>query len=99
MEQIELSGLPPKQKDNSKYLKQKWRNALQEYCDNQAITEGEKSGWCCCGTMNYCDLCDKPYKCVSAILKYANEKNIKISYDNYDFADLLFRLETVKEEV
>lgn len=85
-----------KEKDNKKYLKQKWRNKLQEYCDNQAITIGNNTGWCVCGNMNFCDYCEhcgKKNGCVKAIVEYCKENHIEIDYTDYDFEKLLEKTE------
>lgn len=92
--QFDLSSIEKVKVD--KYNKQKWRNKLQEYCDNQAKTIGDVSGWCVCGNMNFCDYCEhcgKKNGCVKAIVEYCKENHIEINYTDYDFEKLLEKTE------
>lgn len=91
----------PSKIDNKKYLKQKWRNKLQRYCDNQAIIVGDVSGWCVCGYMRFCDNCKhcgETNACVKAIIEYCKENNIEIDYNNYDFEKILKDLEGITDD-
>lgn len=85
-----------KQYDKEKYLKQKWRNKLQKYCDEQSQTEGHRNGYCVCGYMNYCDYCSGAFKntncCVKAICEVAKIKNIKIDYNDFNFEKFLEKI-------
>lgn len=79
-----------------KYQKQKWRNKLQKYCDNQSQEVGSTTGYCVCGYMNYCDCCrgsGETNACVKAICEYASKNHKKLDYNDYDFDKLLEELE------
>lgn len=91
---MDLSTIP-KVKTEKKTINKKWKLALQEYCDKESLTTGQTNGYCVCGYMEYCDLCegaDKNLPCVKAILKLAKEKNFKIDNEDYDFEKLLEEL-------
>ena len=91
---MDLKGIP--KKANEKYLKQKWRNALQKYCDEQAYDGDGTSPYCVCGYMEYCDLCNgagETNACVKAICELAKKKNINIDYTNYDFENFIEKVE------
>lgn len=95
--QFDLSTIEKVKGD--KYNKQKWRNKLQEYCDIQAQTEGQNSGWCVCGEMAYCDNCEhlgKKNGCVKSIVKFCEENHIAIDTNNYNFEELLKKIENKK---
>lgn len=82
----------PKNKQIRKTISKKWKQKLQEYCDKQSQTEGTKNGYCVCGYMEYCDLCeggDKDLPCVKPILQLAKKKNIKLNDQDFDFEKLL----------
>ncbi len=88
---IDLSSIP-KVKVEKKSISKKWEQALQEYCDKESLTTGSMTGYCVCGYMEYCDLCDgsdKDLPCVKAILKLAKEKNYKINDKDFNFEKLL----------
>ena len=88
---MDLSSIQ-KVKTEKKYISKKWKTALQNYCDLESDDIGSITGYCVCGYMNYCDLCDgmdNNLPCVRAILKLAKEKNIKINDKDYDFKKLL----------
>jgi len=80
---------------NYKYLIQKWRNALQKYCDDMMVKVGGKTGYCACGCMRYCNYCDgkQPNECVRAIRELADEKKIEIDWTDYDFEKLIEKVE------
>lgn len=81
---------------NSKWQVQKWRKALQKYCDDQANLVGGDTGYCACGNMTYCLFCESSANtnaCVRAIKKLAEYRDIKIDYNNYDFKSLIERVE------
>jgi len=83
----------PKQKTYDAYQKQKWRNALQKYCDAEAWDDKNAgNAWCKCGYMNYCDEClgsDMTNPCVKAICEFASKNHIKIDYENFEFEKFL----------
>lgn len=79
-----------------KYQKQKWRNKLQKYCDNQSQEVGSTTGYCVCGYMNYCDRCigaGETNACVKAICELAKEKSIEINYNDYNFEKFIEKVE------
>ena len=91
---MDLSTIP-RVKTEKKTINKKWKQALQEYCDKESLTTGSINGYCVCGNIEYCDLCegaDKDLPCVKAILKLAKEKNFKINDKDYDFEKLLEEL-------
>ena len=102
MEQQEFDFLPEKQNvvtNTNKYKKQKWRNALQEYCDEESHLSGPYTGYCVCGYMRFCDYCidpGKPNPCVKAICELCEEKNIKINYEDFNFEDFIGEIEEGK---
>lgn len=88
---FDLSAIP-KIKQPRKTISKTWKRKLQEYCDEQSQTEGHKNGYCVCGYMEYCDLCeggDKDLPCVKAIIELAKEKNIKLNDKDFNFEKLL----------
>lgn len=88
---MDLSSVQ-KVKTNKKYINRKWRKALQDYCDKESLTTGSTTGYCVCGYMEYCDLCegsDKDLPCVKAILELAKKKKFKINDKDYNFEKLL----------
>ena len=92
----EVEKIPKNRK--GEWQKQKWRNALQEYCNQRANSTGNFTGYCVCGYMKYCDYCrDVGCKnaCVKAICRYIREENIniKLDYNDYNFRKLLWQLE------
>ena len=91
---IDLSTIP-KVKVEKKSISKKWKQALQEYCDKESLTTGSMTGYCVCGYMEYCDLCegsDKDLPCVKAILELAKKKKFKINDKDYNFEKLLEQL-------
>ena len=94
--QIKMDLTPiPKIKVEKKTISQTWKKKLQEYCDQQSQTEGPFTGYCICGEMSYCDLCDgvdMNLPCARAILKLAKSKNIKINDKDYDFKSLIKKI-------
>lgn len=92
---MDLSGIP--RVANVKYKKQKWRNALQKYCDEQAYKD-ETSPYCVCGYMQYCDMCigaGITNACVKAICELCKYKNIEIDYDDFDFEKFIDKVEQI----
>lgn len=88
---MDLSSIP-KVKTKKKFIDKAWKESLQEYCDVQSQTVGSKTGYCVCGYMNYCDLCEGAFKdlpCVKPILELAKKKGLKINDKDYDFEKLL----------
>ena len=82
-------------KTEKKTISNKWKQALQEYCDTQSLETGLRTGYCVSGYMKYCDLCDggnMELSCVKAILKLAKIKGLKINDKNYNFEKLLEEL-------
>lgn len=68
---------------------------MQEYCDTQSLETGSRTGYCVCGYMEYCDLCEggnMELPCVKAILKLAKRKSLKINDKDYNFEKLLEEL-------
>ncbi|MEG2688190.1 MAG: hypothetical protein RSA24_03390, partial [Clostridia bacterium] len=66
---IDLGDIPKNENYVTASQKAKWGKALQKYCDTQAQTVDGKSGYCACGNMIYCDLCntaDDPNACLKA---------------------------------
>lgn len=91
---MDLSSIP-RVKVEKKSISKKWKQKLQEYCDNQSLEQGSKTGYCVCGYMSYCDLCEgsnMDLPCVKAILELARKKGYKINDKNYKFDELLGEL-------
>ena len=91
---IDLSTIP-RVKTKIKTISKKWKQALQDYCDNESLTTGSTTGYCVCGYMEYCDLCegsDKDLPCVKSILELAKKKKFKINDKDYNFDKLLEEL-------
>lgn len=91
---MDLSNIP-RVKTEKKNISKKWKQALQKYCDDESLTTGSTTGYCVCGYMEYCDLCegsDKDLPCVKAILKLSKEKGIEINDKDYNFEKLLEEL-------
>lgn len=91
---MDLSSIP-RAKTEKKYISKKWEQALQDYCDKESLTTGSTTGYCVCGYMEYCDLCegsDKDLPCVKAILELAKKKKFKINDKDYNFEKLLEQL-------
>lgn len=91
---IDLSSVK-KVKTEKKYISKKWKQALQDYCDKESLTTGSMTGYCVCGYMEYCDLCDgsdKDLPCVKSILELAKKKKFKINDKDYNFEKLLEEL-------
>ena len=85
----------PKQNIKSKAISKKWKNELQKYCDEQRLDVGSTTGYCVCGYMEYCDLCegsDRDLPCVKPILQLAKKKGIQINDTDYNFEKLLEKL-------
>lgn len=94
--QIEMKLNIPKQKNNIKYVIQKWRNSLQKYCDNQALNKGDTTGEFVCGYMSFCDYCKhlgEKNACVKAICELCEEKHILIDIYDYDFEKFIEEIE------
>ena len=88
---MDLSSIP-RAKTEKKYISRDWKQKLQEYCDTQSEEVGSKTGYCVCGYMNYCDLCegaDMDLPCVKSILELAKKKGLKINDKDYNFEKLL----------
>lgn len=88
---MDLSSIP-RTKTQKKTISKIWKIALQSYCDIVSQTIGENNGYCVCGYMDYCDLCegaDKDLPCVKPILTMAKQKGIKINDKDYNFEKLL----------
>ena len=100
MEQQQFDFLPEKQKiEPDKYKKQKWRNALQKYCDKEADTSGPYTGYCICGYMRYCDYCEgagKTNACVKAICEFCKENNVPVNYEDFNFEEFIGNIEEKK---
>ena len=95
---MDLSSVP-KQKKNDNYLRQKWRNGIQKYCNEMALKEGDYTAMCVCGNMNYCYKCldsgDK-MACAKAICSYIKEKKIKVDFTDNDYSKFIEKLEERK---
>ncbi|MEG2541089.1 MAG: YopX family protein [Clostridia bacterium] len=103
MEQLEidLSDIPIEENYVTASQKAKWGKALQKYCDTSQ-TVGVMSGYCACGNMIYCDLCNSfvdPNACLKAIKELANKKQIEIDYRDFDFEKFIekFRGKAMRE--
>lgn len=90
-EQIEIIGLPPKDKavEIAKKKKRQWENGFQKWSNEQAQDGLTSLGKCGYGSM--CDYCEANYygrPCVRALNAMIKERNITIDYDNKNYEEV-----------
>lgn len=94
---MDLSSIK-KETNVERYDKRRWRHEFQKYCDEMSDKYGSKNGYCVCGYMKYCDLCESAGKtncCVKAICELAEQKNITLDIYDYDFEKIIEKVEEV----
>lgn len=95
---FDTSNLKPGENYVSPQDKRKWTIAFNKWCTDQWLKHGSYNGVFCCGYMSICDECESKYKegckdCVETIKSLYYKRYGEIPYKNYNFEEILKKVE------